>query len=340
MERSKNHPNQTKLINEPVLEEGLGESPQVSSSTSSRTSLDFIRYPAITKSDLWHGWELPGFGQARDDCGEVRHKGCLNTPRHPNGQIFVKAYRKSCSKASCPICFISWQTKEAHRAARRMRAFRLGKHRAPIHVVFSPPQDTSDGIRELRKEMYKLSKTVGLYGGLSVFHPYRCDSGQWKKGPHFHTLGYGWIVNTKAVYEDKGWIVKNIGLRPHVVRTVGYLLSHAGIRKGYHAVTWFGGLGYSKLTVNLEVEDQPHCPFCSAPLVLLTWVRATDRGPPIDDDFEGLTDKTGWSLNVSDWQLGRTGLDHDAYEALIIKNYQNLPDQTVTNTPLNSRKLT
>ena len=326
---SKNHL-QTKLIDEPVLKGGLGETPQ-----SSRTTLDFIRYPAITKSDFKHGWSLPGLGSARDDCGEVRHKGCLNRPKHPNGKIFLKAYRKSCSKASCPICFISWSMKESHRASHRIRSFKPDKYRAPIHVMFSPPEGAYTNIKELRKTMYALSKTVGLYGGLSVFHPYRCDVGEWYWSPHFHTIGYGWISGTKEVYEEKGWIVKNLGVRKDVVRVVNYQLSHAGIRSGQHTVTWFGELGYAKLKVEKEPEEN-NCPYCSAPLVLLQW-EATDRGPPDDPEYEGLTDDS-WSLKVSDWQLGRTGLDHDAYEALIIKNYQNMPISTVTDKALKLRK--
>jgi len=331
---------QTKLINEPVLKGGSGGNPPTAgdshtTNTNTRTSLDFIRYPAITKSDFKHGWSLPGLGSARDDCGEVRHKGCLNRPKHPNGRIFLKAYRKSCSKASCPICFISWSMKESHRAAHRMRSFKPDKYRSPIHVVFSPPQ--GDGIRyqEMRKTMYRLSKVVGLDGGMSVFHPYRCGVGEWAWSPHFHTLGYGWISKTRQVYQSDGWIVKNLGVRKDVVRVSNYLLSHAGIRSGRHTVTWFGELGYAKLKVDKEPEEN-NCPYCSAPLVLLQW-EATDRGPPDDPDFEGLTDDA-WSLKVSDWQLGRTGLDHDAYEALIIKNYENLPVSTVTDKALKSRK--
>ena len=317
-----NQSQQTKLIDEPVLKGGFGGNPP------NAGTLGFIRYPAITKSDFKHGWSLPGLGAARDDCGEVRHKGCLNRPKHPNGAIFLKAYRKSCSKASCPICFISWSMKESHRAAHRMRRFKPDKYRSPIHVVFSPPQDSYTSIKDLRQKMYKLSKIVGLYGGLSVFHPYRCGGGEWVWSPHFHTLGYGWISNARQVYQDEGWVVKNIGVRKDVVRVSNYLLSHAGIRAGQHTVTWFGEMAYAKLKVDKEPEEDNSCPYCMAPLVLLQW-EATDRGPPEDPTFEGLT-HDAWTIKVSDWQLGRTGLDHDAYEALVIKNYQNFQVEAKT----------
>jgi len=320
-------------INEPIL---WGVQGGVVPLANTRTSLEFIRYPAITKSDFRHGWTLPGLDKARDDCGEVRHKGCLNTRSHPDGKIFLKAYRKSCSKASCPICYISWSMKESHRAAHRMRCFKPDKYRAPIHVVFSPPPGSYTSIKEIRKEMYGLSKIVGLFGGLSVFHPYRCGKGSWEWSPHFHTVGYGWIENTETVYREKGWVVKNLGVRKDVMRVTNYLLSHAGIRQGQHTVTWFGALGYAKLKVTLEPEDN-NCPYCSAPLVLLECI-ATDRPPPIPDDFEGLMVNNGWTLKVSDWSLGRSGLDYDAFEAILLKSYQNLPQTDVPRNPFLHRK--
>lgn len=181
--------------------------------------------------------------------------------------------------------------------------------------------------------MYKLSKTVGLYGGLSIFHPFRCDTAEWYWSPHFHTIGYGWIHGTKEVYEDQGWVIKNIGVRKDVVRVVSYALSHAGIREGNHAVTWFGELSYAKLKVELEPDDENKCPFCLSPLVLLQWVGingtrfqniATDRGPPIPEDYEGLMDPEGWELKISEWQLGRSGLDVDSARQVMMKNYAEI----------------
>ncbi len=306
-------PSQRHSIDEPILGGGRGGSTPPTQG-----------YPAITKSDQRHGWTLPGLGSARDDCGQFRHKGCLNSPKHPGGKIFVKAYRKSCMKASCPICWSSWSTRESHRISHRMRSFKPPKYRAPIHVIFSPPQGVYNGIKELRKTMYRISKIVGLYGGLSVFHPYRHGRGEWGWGPHFHTLGYGWIVGPegiKAINASTGWIVKNKGVRKDVGRVANYLLSHAGIRKGQHTVTWFGALGYAKLKVQPEQDEENCCPYCKATLVLLQWI-ATDRPPPIPDDYEGLMDCDGWEIKISEWQLGRSGLDVDSAREVMMKECQ------------------
>jgi len=328
---------QTKLIDEPIPKGGIeGGKPPF----SSRTSLDFIRYPAITKSDQWHGWELPGYGKARDDCGLCRHKGCLNRPRHPNGQIFVKAFKASCCKKSCPICWTNWSMKEAHRAAHRMRSFKPDKYRAPIHVVFSPPKGDYErlgGIREIRKFFYELTKRVGLFGGLSVFHPVRCQDASWTWSPHFHVLGYGWIEGTKQVTADNGWIVKNLGVRKSVVGTVNYLLSHAGIREHFHTVTWFGRLGYGVLKVSKEDDPTDTCPYCQEKLVNLEYLHK-DRPPPLDDNFEGLTDPEGWYILVSDYMLGRTGLDREEYASVLLKRYENQTESGAPEKALNSKK--
>ena len=48
-------------------------------------------------------------------------------------------------------------------------------------------------------------------------------------------------------YKKSGWVVKNKGERESNYGTIRYILSHAGVKKGYHTLTWFGDLSYSKL---------------------------------------------------------------------------------------------
>lgn len=230
--------------------------------------------------------------------------------------------------------------KQAHRSAHRMRSFKPDKYRSPIHVVFSPPKGDYErlgGVREIRRFFYDLTKRVGLYGGMSVFHPVRCESAVWEWSPHFHVIGYGWIEGTKQVTADNGWIVKNIGVRKNVVRTVNYLLSHAGVRKDFHTVTWFGRLGYGPLKVSKEPDDVDSCPYCQEKLVNLQFEN-TDRPPPVPDDFEGLTDPEGWFFLISDFMLGRTGLDRDEYQAVMSKRYENQIDSAVPEKDLNPKK--
>lgn len=48
------------------------------------------------------------------------------------------------------------------------------------------------------------------------------------------------------------WFVKNEKERDSVFQTFCYILSHAGIKKGYQTVTWFGNVSYSKMPMEKE----------------------------------------------------------------------------------------
>jgi len=62
-------------------------------------------------------------------------------------------------------------------------------------------------------------------------------------------------------YGKFGWLVKDMDERRSVFQTFCYLLSHCGIKKKVHTVSWLDGLSYSKL----KVEKEPKitcCPVC------------------------------------------------------------------------------
>jgi len=139
-------------------------------------------------------------------------------------------------------------------------------------------------------------KRAGIVGGVSMFHAYRLssDGKTWFYSPHFHMIGYGWVINTKKISSEDGWVIKNKGVRKNsseVYSTVAYLLSHTAIAKGIHSVTWFGDLSYrSKYALELKREieesDVDKCPYCSQYLVLFETL-GTDRPPP-DQEWSGL----------------------------------------------------
>jgi len=184
----------------------------------------------------------------------------------------------------------------------------------------------------MRKFVYKLRKSIGLKGGILVFHPYRIEKGEWSYTPHFHSLAYGWVIKTAETYQESGWIVRNHGYRKNVFGMSKYILSHAGIKKGYQSVTWFGELGNSVLKVSRreELEESTEfkkCPYCGSPLVLLEYT--LDRPPDIEEDFEGLIKINGWEISVGEYSLGRTGLDVDSYREIIKDRYYNKPIELV-----------
>lgn len=234
-------------------------------------------------------WSMPGGGEAYSDCGSLRFRGCLNIKEHNHGldgrpphQAYVQAYKRSCNRRECPKCFESWAWLEGERAEDRLVHYR-GWRRA-IHVVFSCPTDTLEtcNYEVLRLKMYKIAFKCGLKGGLVVFHPFRLNPRRWS--PHFHVLGYGWIVNVEKTFQSSGWVIKNIGIRKTLKGTVKYQLSHCGIHASYHAITWFGRLAYNKMKLRRFEHAPPCCPWCGEDLRELIWiggVKGFDRPPPI-----------------------------------------------------------
>jgi hypothetical protein len=167
-----------------------------------------------TKSTIqFFGWSLPSHGVSYPDCGLVKAKGCNHVFEHPEAKVFVRYYKASCMRKSCPVCFEDWAYAEAFRSLCRISAYVLGadfvenllakskarfRHKNPHyfydrvifdlehhlqrsnlkvkHVVVSPdPNSKFDkkSFRKLRNKAYRIAKKSGLKGGIMVFHPSR-----------------------------------------------------------------------------------------------------------------------------------------------------------------------
>ena len=218
---------------------------------------DETNYSAIE----WEGWNLPKSGQQNADCGKWAWRGCLNHTAHADGGIRAQTFRLCCFRSSCPVCSEQWARRSTARIMDRLTHSKKNlKHLK--HVVVSPPTWLQHKpIEELRKEARKMAKRAGIQGGLDIVHPFRQRNGQWYLSPHFHYLALGWVTKTDELFQKNGWLVKNIGIRENPVGTVSYLLSHAGIKKRRHTVTWFGDLSYSKLKIE-KLEFKTKCPEC------------------------------------------------------------------------------
>lgn len=252
-------------------------------------------YPAPKQSSFW---ELPGRGVAWESCGEFRSRGCLNVDgKGHGGKAWIQVYPWSCGRRECPICYESWVRREAARANHRLEAY-PGRWKRAIHVVLSPPKGIWT-IENLRKKAYFILKWVGIEGGCMVYHPLRAWKHEgkivgWYYSPHFHVVGYGYLHdNVGSVHGKTGWIVKNKGIRISTVATLVYQLSHAGVCKDHHTLTWFGCMAYNKLkTEQLEVGKRI-CPLCGDELSDLVWIGEGDLPiPRIAGEF--LVDPGGW----------------------------------------------
>jgi len=96
-------------------------------------------------------------------------------------------------------------------------------------------------------------------------------------------IGFGWIEHTKEGYAQHGWVVKNARIRKTVAGTALYQLSHAGINKKYHTVTWFGSMSYNNLKIPPK-DPENRCPECGSKLRPLEYV-GSDEAPMKKGDY-------------------------------------------------------
>jgi len=262
--------------------------------------------------DLKHGkksnkqllFKMVGTGEPKEYCGDFITEGCANFLNHPNSMVYAQNRRLSCKRAECSACWDSWLIRESSRVTERIEKFRMLSQRngfrfcKPIHVIVSPSKWLWNVTwTELKKSFRVMVKRAGIVGGVSMFHAFRLksDGKTWFYSPHFHMIGYGWVINTNKISKE-GWVIKNKGIRKSstkVYSTVAYLLSHTAIAKGIHSVTWFGDLSYrSKYALELKREieesDTDKCPYCSQYLVLFE-IRGLDRPP--DQEWFGLLER-------------------------------------------------
>jgi hypothetical protein len=237
---------------------------------------------------------LTAWGEAYGNCGSYFTIGCLNVDGHEGmnldgvnmeGKAVLQRVKRSCHRPLCPTCWEDWANREVKKAKARLEAFVLkGRNLKPIHVMVSVPRsDWGLDLNEMRKKVYHVLKNVHCLGGLLIYHPKRqIELKSWYRGydqakswyfsPHFHIIGYGWILDVRANYYASGYVVKNVGIRKTVEGTIFYQLSHCGISPNHHTVTWFGALSYGKLHVIYENEDALCCPLCGLKFRHLMWI--------------------------------------------------------------------
>jgi hypothetical protein len=255
-------------------------------------------YGLTVKSGFLADFPLTGSGEAYASCGSYFTIGCLNVDGHKGmnldgvsmeGKAVLQRVKRSCHRPLCPTCWEDWANREVTKSRGRLDAFVLkGRSLKPIHITVSVPRsDWNLDLNVMRKKVYRVLRDVHCLGGLLIYHPKRqTELKSWYFSPHFHIIGYGWILDVRANYYRSGYVVKNIGIRKTVEGTIFYQLSHCGISPDHHTVTWFGALSYGKLHVVYEEEDPLCCPLCGQKLKRLMWI---GKGACPLPDVEGVT---------------------------------------------------
>jgi len=248
---------------------------------------------------------------------------------------------KNCHSRGCPICFrTGWAGRQARAASDKLIAGgdlyeRVGESlgRGVRHIVFSPDQDstvervrTVEGFEDIYRELHEVVQYAGLNGYMVVFHPFRQVKdwrgekipGRWYESPHFHVLGYGWLMKSDRFNEATGWIYYNVDSEDGKVRdrdeirgTIKYLLTHAGISYGpkrFQVVRWakmianckMGRKKYSKIT------DKPvKCECCETDLHRYEDVKVVIEKDKASVDFTYAVDRGVYHkvLRVTVWYL-------------------------------------
>ena len=244
------------------------------------------------------GYRLPATGEAKDECGLWKTKGCLDVAAHKSSSfpnmIFVIQFLWSCFRPLCKVCYKKWLGRQANRSTRRIEAYENIHGKKAIHIIISVPKwlyHLSD--QELREKVHEIRKQIACNAGALIFHPFRFDkkSREFYYSPHFHIVGLGYHRGIKDHNRD-GWFIKNLGRRKSTFQTFHYLLSHCGIKKGTHSVTWFGLLSYSKFPSEKYPESNV-CPLCGRKLVEIYHDGVHPVVPP-DQIFEGFLDPFDW----------------------------------------------
>jgi hypothetical protein len=240
---------------------------------------------------------LPGHGQKGSFwCGDWRVLACTNIEGHNHERLdgfdvsnkaIVELYKASCGEISCPVCMEKAIGKMASKIEFRLNVWPQG----PVYhyVVSVPKEQYSEDIRDLRSLAEKYALSVGVRGGIIIFHPWRlkcaqcgseveregnshicmqcgCDKTVWIVGLHFHIVGTGRTdgARVKLLSERTGWFVRNLGRRRTIKGTIHYQLSHCGVSKGFSTVVWFGI--YAKHKFPMMPAEEHLCPVCEAPM--------------------------------------------------------------------------
>lgn len=231
-------------------------------------------------------WYLPGQGEKYPTCGTIHFQGCLDTQHHlhtidptKRGKAYIKIVKHNCGRAQCPICSRKWMVEATKNIEHRISEGRPERFWNPIHVTVSPQVSEWEKFEnpkeyaKLRRKATRIAKKAGMDGFVIIPHPYRQKklSKLWRKSPHFHLLGYGWIDGTKEIYEKTGWIVKNHRIRKSVGATAYYQLSHSGVKQGNHTISWCGSLAWNKIRIPRIRKERQMCPICGAPIMTVSY---------------------------------------------------------------------
>ena len=291
-----------------------------------KTNAEYLQENSSNWFQIEHdGFHFPGTKEKRSSCGEWAWKGCNNLEGHEGinfndcdvtGKGYVTNFQMCCFRADCEDCWLQWSYRQASKATRRFEKYQeVSKTKyKPRHIIISVPDwDYGKSKKELSKlARDKLNSVIpkwATFGGCIIYHPFRNEmidgKFRWYYSPHFHVLGFGWTLpNEDSKNQRAGWIIKtksNVdkdGRERSTFQTLSYALSHAGIKRHNHTLTWFGDLSYCKLKMEKEDYEMGKCPICEN---ILTKCR-----PKNEFYFKPPDTKMDFIIDLDKWEFIKT----------------------------------
>ena len=261
-----------------------------------------------TRKDISYGnWILVGSGNYERIKDDGRYRENCNTYRETitceNHKISsLKPIFNHCKKLDCETCFMEASSERARSIASILDGFKTAckdvgiKIGRFIHIVLSP-NDIEDGILlnfpkflKFRRKITKMMEQSGIFTGVIFTHiwTFRCkECGKIDHNcrckekmlvprvkPHFHVLGYGYILNTSEFIERyPDWVIVNYGRRNNAYHTAFYSLTHGAIWRKVNgrlskAYSYFGFLQSKKCTPIERIikYTKEKCVYCQQPL--------------------------------------------------------------------------
>ncbi len=205
-----------------------------------------------------------------------------------NTRVWNRNKYLHCNKLDCSACFISACSRRAKKIGHRLINL---KEKARQHFIFLPKmvhfsmlikkevmlehlKAYNDFLKFKSRTLYPTLKKMGLMAGVIVFHlRSECCRGCNKKSrecnceipiiervinPHFHILGYGYLMNTNEFRSQfPNMIYVNHGKRTETFHTLYYMLRKATLwrkqdGKIYPAYSIWGWIHGSKLKLLRE----------------------------------------------------------------------------------------
>jgi hypothetical protein len=168
--------------------------------------------------------------------------------------VVVKPHANHCFDPLCPLCCYAWAKRAAKRVLMRFEVFDsvFGAEFELRHIVVSIPKfDFDKPLSFLRRMAVNFCESVGVVGGLVIYHSKRDKNHRWFFSPHFHVLGYvkGGLIDgglVSRIYGETEYVLVNLEKRLSVLGTLLYQLSHAAVVGRSKMICYFGELVFNK----------------------------------------------------------------------------------------------